>query len=171
MTTMYFDNLHEEALTLLIEARNYIRDLRSRKEDATDARPPLENTDFLDQTLETMRLTSRLTQVMAWLLAQRAVSAGEITAKEGASKRFKLSGQSVCLDHNPAENDHLPQELRSLLQRSHTLYLRVSRLDEQISGRLGAVPLAQIADGTERPPNVLPLIPVTASGQDPQNAY
>jgi len=48
-----------------------------------------QNANCLDQTVETMRLTSRLTDIMAWMMAQRAVSAGTITAQEGASENFR----------------------------------------------------------------------------------
>ena len=32
MTTTYFGNLHDEALALLIETRNYIQSMRSQKQ-------------------------------------------------------------------------------------------------------------------------------------------
>ena len=48
--------------------------------------------------METMRLTTRLTQVMAWTLAPRAVHSEELTPEEGASRAYQLSGQAVCLD-------------------------------------------------------------------------
>ena len=59
----------------------------------------LDQSGYLEVTLETMRLTTRLTQVMAWILAQRAVHSEELTPEEGASRAYQLSGQAVCLDN------------------------------------------------------------------------
>ena len=168
MTTTYLANLHDEALELLFETRNYVKSLRDREQSVADANHRIENADNLDLSLETMRLTSRLTQVMAWMLAQRAVLAGEITAEEGASERFRLSGQSVCLEHDLSNCGHLPEQLLGLLQQSHELYLRVSRLDAQICGRLGEGQPLQLG---ERTLTNLQLIPATTSGQDSRNAY
>ena len=81
-----------------------------------------------------MRLTTRLTQVIAWTLAQRAVHNEELTPAEGASRAYQLSGQAVYLDNVSGQAAHLPEELRDQLQRSYHLYQRVSRLEELING-------------------------------------
>lgn len=162
VATTYFSALHDEAFDLLVEARNYIVTLRLQGNDGSR-----KNTDYLDVTLETMRLTTRLTQVMAWILAQKAVQNEELTPEEGASKNYKLSGQSICLDQSAAAGAHIPPYLRDLLQRSYDLYCRVSRLEEQICERM--------TSGTETPQpaeNGRPVLqPVTTSDQSPQNAY
>ncbi|AWK87956.1 DUF1465 family protein [Azospirillum thermophilum] len=113
-------------MALLIEARNYIA-----YHEAVDHRslPPHVR---LQISYESMRVTSRLTQVMAWLLAQKAVHAGELTKQQGASEEFALSGGEVCSDPSGPENETLPAGLRSLLERSHKLYMRVARLDEMV---------------------------------------
>lgn len=168
MSTTYFANLHEESLALLIEARDYMKDMRNRDQGA--ATRDADNDDCLE-SLETMRLTSRLTQVMAWMLAQRAISSGAITVEEGASERFSLSGQSVCLEHDPSKTNHLPTQLRGLLQRSYDLYRRVVRLEAQICGRFGEGEPLQIWDPKARTFNVLPLKPSKTSDQGPRSAY
>jgi len=89
MATTYFAKLHDETLALLIESRRCIQRLRSRKQSVTGDVHRTQNANCLDQTVETMRLTSRLTDIMAWMMAQRAVSAGTITAQEGASENFR----------------------------------------------------------------------------------
>ena len=171
MTPTYFGNLHDEALALLVESRNYIKLLREQEADQNRPRTRHTSAVYLDLSLETMRLTSRLTQVVAWMLAQRAVMAGGITAEEANSDKFRLSGQSVCLDHDPAVLDAVPVVLRGLLQRSYDLYCRVERLEDQISRRL-----AEGADENgrpeERPSHGLRLLPsMTTSDQSPQSAY
>lgn len=163
LTTTYFSALHDEALTLLVEARNYIVTLRLQGNGDTQ-----KNIDYLDVTLETTRLTSRLTQVMAWILAQKAVQNDEITAEEAASEKYKLSGQSVCLEHtSPESAANLPAYLIDLLHRSHDLYARVNRLEAQITNRL-AVDETETSRSQGEAPR---LRVVSSSGQSPQNAY
>jgi len=171
MKSTYFANLRDEAMALLFETRNYIKNLQIQNRGDTGALHLKVNGNCLALSLETMRLTSRLTQVIAWMLAQRAVSAGEITAEEGVSERFKLSGQSVCLEHNPKGSGHLPDQLRGLLKRSYELYLRVGRLEAQICGRLGMGEAVQVQIADDGASNILRLPPVIPLGQDPQNAY
>ena len=72
---------------------------------------------------------------MAWLLARRAVHAGEMTPEQGADDRFALSGGAVCSEAPVPENEALPDGLRGLLDRSHSLYHRVMRLDAQVRRR------------------------------------
>ena len=122
----FFNGTYDETMALLIEARNYIA-----YHDAMEHRtlPPHVR---LQISYESMRVTSRLTQVMAWLLAQKDVHAGEITREQAASDDFALSGGDVCTDPSGPDNEALPVGLRSLLERSHKLYMRVSRLDEMV---------------------------------------
>jgi regulator of CtrA degradation len=171
MTPIYFANLHDEALTLLVESRNYIKQLREQEDGRRGPRSSRSPTAYLDLSLETMRLTSRLTQVMAWMLAQRAVMAGEITADEANSDKFRLLGQSVCLEHDPTVLAAVPSALSGLLQRSYDLYRRIERLEAQIGDRL-AEAANENGRPVERPSRGLRLMPVaTTSDQSPQTSY
>lgn len=163
LTTTYFSALHDEAYDLLVEARDYIAALRQNNLLGGTKK----NAAYLDITLETMRLTSRLTQVMAWILAQKAVHNDELTPEEGASERFRLSGQSVCLVDTPGKAGHLPEDLRELMQRSYDLYCRVGRLEEQICRRLEGGHDAPPVRSEEGPK----LRAVTTSDQSPRSAY
>lgn len=122
----FFNRTYDETMALLVEARNYVA-----YHDAVDQRnlPPQIR---LQVSYETLRVTSRLTQVMAWLLAQKAVHAGELTMDQLASEEYALSGGDICSDPSGPENEELPAGLRSLLDRSYRLYMRVVRLDEQV---------------------------------------
>jgi regulator of CtrA degradation len=73
---------------------------------------------------------------MAWLMLQRAVQDGEISAHEACAQRNRLSGQSVCLDDSLGEDYEIPAGLRSLLTRSLHLYQRISRLEEMVVARV-----------------------------------
>jgi regulator of CtrA degradation len=172
MNTTYFGNLNNEALALLVEARNYISALRQQETEAREQHRTRDSSLYLGLSLETMRLTSRLTQVMAWMLAQRAVMAGEISPEEGNSERFRLSGQNVCLQHDAETLDTMPDTLRDLLQRSYDLYARVARLEQQIGDRLAAAGENENGRPEGRPSQGLRLLsPMTTSDQNPQNAY
>jgi regulator of CtrA degradation len=124
--TAFFDRTYDEAMVLLIEARNYVVADELRRIKVTQP------TDRLILCCETMRLTARLTHVMAWLLAQKAVHAGEITLAEAAAEPFALGGRTTCLDGNPAVATVADAWLNTLLDRSLRLYVRVSRLDEMV---------------------------------------
>ncbi len=132
-SSTFFHRTYDEALGLLTEARNYVAtsDLRDIGH--------LESNRRMVHCCETMRLTARLTHVMAWLLAQRAVHAGEITLEEAASERFALGGHRICLE----ESDYLPEIedvwLLTLLDRSLRLYIRVARLDVMVQDRASKI--------------------------------
>lgn len=122
----FFSGPYDEAMALVMEARGY-----AARMVGPEARR-LEPGSRLQASFESMRVTSRLTQVMAWLLAQKAVFAGEITLADLASEQYALSGEEVCLAVGGAADAGLPRQLRSLLDRSHRLYQRVARLDEMV---------------------------------------
>lgn len=121
--TAFFSKTYDEAFALLIEARNYVA-----YEEAGD-RAALNEMQRLGISLETMRLTTRVTEIMAWLLYQKAVHAGEIGRETALEPDCRLSRQDICLGgaNAPAA---LPRRLGDLMARSRKLYLRVSRLDD-----------------------------------------
>jgi regulator of CtrA degradation len=122
-TVTFFDSTFEEALALTREARDYLTHAEPRD------REHLTPNDRMLASCEAMRLTSRLTQVMAWLLVQKAVHAGEMTREEAIAPEFRLAGQSVCEDTTPPVEGTLQPRLAELLERSLNLYQRVARLD------------------------------------------
>jgi regulator of CtrA degradation len=122
-TSPFFNKTYDEAVSLLVEARNYFA---YREQEEVRGLPP-EVRLLVSQ--ETMRITSRLTQVMAWLFCQRAVQNGEVSPDWALADEFALSAQDVCLDDSWSRDARLPPAVRSLLDRSLQLYLRVGRLD------------------------------------------
>jgi regulator of CtrA degradation len=82
----------------------------------------------LQISCEAMRVTARLSHVMAWLLAQKAVQAGEISPVAAAAA-YRLSEDDVCLLEGADVSMALPEGLRDLLDKSRALYVRVTRLD------------------------------------------
>ncbi|CAK0763414.1 regulator of CtrA degradation [Azospirillaceae bacterium] len=128
--TTYFNRTYDETMSLLIETRNYIA-----YHESNDHRK-LSTHTRLQASYESMRITSRLTQAMAWLLAQKAVHAGELTIEQLATEQYSLAGGEVCSDPSGPENEMLPPALRSLLDRSHKIYMRISRLDYLVRRRV-----------------------------------
>lgn len=124
-----FTRTYDETLDMIIEARNYMTHVepRERRHGSGAA-----NLRF---SCEALRVTSRLTQVMAWLMLQRAVQFGEIPPEEVCLECNRLSGRDVCLDTAGLDDVNLPAGLRSLLERSYQLYQRVSRLEEMVVNR------------------------------------
>lgn len=125
----FFDKTYQEAFSLVMEARNYFAyrepcDVRHLDPDAR-----------LLVSQETMRITTRLTQVMAWLFCQRAVHNGEKPVEWALSEEYALGGERVCLDDSWTDDDRLPPAVRSLLDRSHRLYVRIGRLDDMARQR------------------------------------
>lgn len=120
---------YRETLDLMVETRNYLA-YNGRAE-----RVGLDQLDRLKTSCEAFRVTSRLTQVMAWLMAQRAVQAGEISLDE-AITQFALNADDVCLDESLHSDEAIPRGLRSLMDRSHQLYCRISRLEEMVRQRM-----------------------------------
>src|SRR4051812_15750819 len=89
MAAVFLNKTYDETFRLLLEARDYLA-----YEEPVDRRR-LSPTDRLVLNCEAMRLTSRLTQVMAWVLVQKAVYAGEISAAEATAADHRLAGQAV----------------------------------------------------------------------------
>lgn len=75
---------------------------------------------------ESLRLTTRLMHVIAWLLFQRAIMAGEVAAQSARLPANRL-GEAPATDD--ALLARLPGEARRLVSASERLYARVAQLD------------------------------------------
>ena len=127
----YFDNTFGEAMALAREAREYLAYQDSG--EGSRLSPKLR----LTVSCEAMRMTARLTQVVAWLLVQKAVHAGELTREQASQPRYRLGGQEVCQATSPVADEPLPDRLNDMLERSHRLYQRVVRLDAMLDRDAG----------------------------------
>jgi regulator of CtrA degradation len=124
----FFGRTYQEALELTREARDYIAGNvgKGRSEQSADVR--------LASSCEEMRLTARMTQIMAWLLLQRAIHEGEVPRSEALKDENRLSGQETCLADPVMPNVELPPRLNDLMARSRNLYERIQRLDAMLDG-------------------------------------
>src|ERR1700712_426789 len=92
---------------------------------ATGAKPS-EPFDRVLFSCESLKVTTRLMHIIAWLLTQRAVDAGELSSDQVREPSRRL-GPAVASDD--AGLDRLPDEARKLIATSVELYRRVERLD------------------------------------------
>ncbi|GAA4039161.1 hypothetical protein GCM10022281_20050 [Sphingomonas rosea] len=121
ITPRLVESLYTEAMLLADEARTYF-DVAGRAE--RDGLDPFVRVGF---ACESLKVTTRLMHIIAWLLTQRAVETGELTATAGRRPERRL-GHAGASD--PAVVEQLPGGARALIASSTDLYERVRRLDE-----------------------------------------
>lgn len=117
------DSLYVEAMVMADEARAYFD-----KAGAAD-RETLEPMNRIIFSCESLKVTTRLMHVIAWLLAQRAWQRGEIDSEVLADERFKLGEASTTDAHTIS---HFPFAARSLIDGSADLYERVARFEARM---------------------------------------
>ncbi|MBE7186568.1 MAG: DUF1465 family protein, partial [Methylobacterium mesophilicum] len=82
------DSLYTEAMVLADEARHYFDEDGRREREALD---PLVRVGF---SCESLKVTTRLMHVIAWLLTRRAVEAGELTAEAALHPSRRLGADA-----------------------------------------------------------------------------
>jgi len=121
LTPKLIDGLYVEAMVLADEARSYF-DAGGR-----DDRLSLDPLDRVGFSCESLKVTTRLMHVIAWLLTQRAVAAGELS-REAAGASDRRLGPAAETDEALAAR--LPEGALDLIRASEELYGRVGRLDQ-----------------------------------------
>ena len=123
--TAFFNKTYDETLSLLTEMRDYVA--YSEERDRAQLAP----LDSARLCCASLRATARLTQIMAWLLSQKAVHAGDTS--DLVASNDPLAEIAVCMEgESEGECAGLPQRFRDLIERSHRLYIRVARLDDMV---------------------------------------
>lgn len=132
------DALYVEAMLLADEARDYF-DERGRAE--REALVPLTRVAF---SCESLKVTTRLMHVIAWLLTQRAIAAGEMRPELGLDPSRRLGEQPATDEAALAD---LPPRAVALIGASVDLHRRVALLDEaQAAGHDAASPVRALQD-------------------------
>jgi len=121
ITSRLIDSLYTEAMLLADEARSYFDDA------GRDERSTLEPFARVGFACESLKVTTRIMHIVAWLLTQRAIESGEIASREGRRPERRLGNAQ---DSDPAVVEQLPDAARRLINSSAELYARVRRIDE-----------------------------------------
>ena len=138
ITPRLIDSLYTEAMLLADEARAYF------DEAGRDERQMLEPFARVGFACESLKVTTRIMHIVAWLLTQRAVESGEIFAADQRRPERRLGHAS---DSDPLVVDQLPAAAQRLIQASADLYTRVKRLDEGVIDDTPAVSPARALMG------------------------
>lgn len=125
------DALYSKAMVLADEARTYFDEAGRAEREALD---PLIRVSF---SCESLKVTTRLMHVIAWLLTQRAVEAGELQPRDALDPSRRLGDAPVT---EQALLDRLPTRARTLIEASTDLHRRVGRLDRGLDEVRGASP-------------------------------
>ena len=120
LTPKLIDGLYVEAMVLADEARSYFDTL------GRDDRLSLDPIDRVGFSCESLKVTTRLMHVIAWLLTQRAVAAGELSRAQAGEAERRL-GEAPQTDRDLFRR--LPEAAADLVRASEELYDRVSRID------------------------------------------
>ena len=121
LTPKLVDSLYVEAMVLADEARAYFDEHGRGDRLSLD---PIVRVGF---SCESLKVTTRLMHVIAWLLTQRAVEAGEISRGQASNPARRL-GDAVESDAELLLN--LPDSAVRLIKSSQDLYARVQRIEQ-----------------------------------------
>jgi len=133
ITPRLIESLYTEAMILADEARAYFDD------EGREERLTLEPFVRVGFACESLKVTTRIMHIVAWLLTQRAVEAGEITGADGGRPERRLG---KATESDPAVVEQLPPSAQRLISSSADLYARIQRLDE---GQLADEPVVSPA--------------------------
>lgn len=132
MSRKLVDSLYVEAMVMADEARAYF------DQHGDDDRDGLDIMVRVSFSCESLKVTTRLMHVIAWLLTQRAVHNGELRWGDLADPKYQL-GEAVSSD--PAVVAAFPFAARSLIEASQDLYDRVARLQGAMGMTEAAIPM------------------------------
>ncbi len=114
------NSLYTEAMLLADEARGYFEHQGREDRRALD---PLARVTL---SCESLKVTTRLMHVLAWLLTERAIELGQMSDEEAAASTRRL-GDAAASDAESVAG--LPQASIALIDASQDLYARVRRLE------------------------------------------
>lgn len=123
ITPRLIDSFYTEAMLLADEARSYFDDAGRADRDTLE---PMARVGF---ACESLKVTTRIMHIVAWLLTQRAVESGELTPVGGRRPERRLGHAQ---DSDPDVVARLPESARKLINGSTDLYARIKRLDEGV---------------------------------------
>jgi regulator of CtrA degradation len=135
LTPKLISGLYTEAMVLADEARSYFDSDRARGISPSEIAVAF--------SCESLKVTTRLMHVIAWLLNQKALRAGQLTARDTMNGLDELG----YVPASDAEwREQMPEEARQLIIASEDLYYRVQRVAAGIERPIveAPAPLAMI---------------------------
>lgn len=127
-----FDELFREGMVLVEATADYLDG------EGRAAAKELKGAISVTYATESMRLTTRLLEVASWLVIQRALRDGEVTAEEAEAKRARVRLRTMSRPSHIKRFDELPVGLQALISQSFTITDRLVQIDKA---------MAQNADG------------------------
>lgn len=127
-----FERTFQDGMELVEDAAAYL-DGPGRQESKL-----LSRSTALTYAGESMRLTTRLMKLASWLLVQRAVREGDMSAADACEARYRLAededkrGEERPAVHVDPLLAELPTGILDLAARSERLYERVLHLDRRM---------------------------------------
>jgi regulator of CtrA degradation len=130
LTPKVLDSLYTEAMVLADEVRFYFDHERIRKTVPTRVAVAF--------SCESLKVTTRLMHIIAWLLHQKAVRNGEVAGDGRNSVEAELGYAPASDDFNLP---NFPEEAQILIGASEDLYYRLQRIDNRMRKRQFAHPV------------------------------
>jgi regulator of CtrA degradation len=124
-----FNKIFKEGMGLVEETANYL-DGAGRADSRL-----LDRHGAIAYATESMRLTTRLMQLASWLLLQRAVVAGEMTAEEAIREKNRINLSEIGASGESGSDSELPDGLSNLVARSLRLLERIRAMDTMMQQR------------------------------------
>lgn len=112
--------MYGESMLLADDARAYFDEVGRDERDGLD---PFVRVGF---SCESLKVTTRLMHVIAWLLTQRAIQAGELDVKDALDPARRLGDGPIT---DTVLLEALPERARNLIDSSTDLHRRVALLD------------------------------------------
>lgn len=125
-TVLFLPGMYDETLQLLADSHAYFE-----HQGALQQRLMGERTRAM-YVSEMSRITLRLSCVMAWLMARRAVLEGGDASPE-ADEQHPLECRDICMHQHIEAEAVLPGSMTDILVKTYELYVRAARLDDALS--------------------------------------
>jgi regulator of CtrA degradation len=128
-----FTLLYREGMALIEEVAAYLDG-----EGRVESRGLTREASFVYAT-ESMRLTTRLMQLASWLLLQRAVNEGELTAENARLEKEKVRFSATPEQRGGPGYTELPERLMGYISQGDRLFERVQQFDRLERGGIAEI--------------------------------
>jgi regulator of CtrA degradation len=128
-----FSLLYREGMALIEEVAAYLDG-----EGRVESRGLPREASFVYAT-ESMRLTTRLMQLASWLLLQRAVNEGELTAENARVEKEKVRFSATPEQRGGPGYTELPERLMGYISQGDRLFERVQQFDRLERGGIAEI--------------------------------